>query len=176
MLAAVLLAGVACTSEPDREASPNVAPSVTASTADPFAYCAQVGTIDAPDARYAGPRVPLTIAEGVKRATGAPADTPAEMFVRGTSWRCMDGKVYACTVGANLPCGEKADTNRTPSTAVAAFCQTNADAEVIPAAVTGRATVYQWRCTAGTPVVVRQVAEADRQGFLASFWHELKPS
>jgi hypothetical protein len=88
----------------------------------------------------------------------------------------MDGKVYACTVGANLPCGEKANTSRTPSTAMTDFCAANAEAAAIPAAVTGRATVYAWRCTAGAPAVVRQVVEPDKQGFLANIWHELKPS
>src|SRR5262245_7102022 len=109
--------------------------------ADPFAYCRAVGTIDAPDARYAGPSVPPPVAEGLRRAFRAPADAPLERFTRGTSWRCMDGKVYACTVGANLPCGEKADTSRAPRLSIAEFCRQNPSADIIPMVVTGRATV-----------------------------------
>jgi hypothetical protein len=56
-----------------------------------------------------------------------------------------------------------------------AFCQTNPSAEVIPAAVTGRATVYEWKCSEGQAVVVKQVFSSDAQGFLSDFWFELKP-
>src|SRR5215213_4012987 len=33
---------------------------------DPFAYCAAVGTLDEPDARYTGEAVPDVIAEGIR--------------------------------------------------------------------------------------------------------------
>jgi hypothetical protein len=39
-------------------ASPAPGSGPQARFSDPFAYCAAVGTIDAPDARYTGPRVP----------------------------------------------------------------------------------------------------------------------
>ncbi len=75
-----------------------------ASYADPFSYCATVGTIDTPDSRYTGPAIPDSVAQGLKNASGASADAPLDIFKNGTYWRCMDGKVYACFVGANLPC------------------------------------------------------------------------
>ena len=53
------------------------------------------------------------------------------------------------------------------------FCKTNPQADSIPAAVTGRATVYDWRCTDGTPQVVKQRFTPDVQGFLWDFWYEL---
>jgi hypothetical protein len=40
---------------------------------DPFTYYAVLATIDAPDARYTGPKVPEVVAQGLKRAFGAPA-------------------------------------------------------------------------------------------------------
>ena len=55
------------------------------------------------------------------------------------------------------------------------FCQANAGAEAIPAAVTGRATVYSWQCDGETPAIVEQVFTADEQGYLAAFWYELTP-
>jgi hypothetical protein len=39
---------------------------------DPFASCAVLGTIDAPDSRYIGPKVPEVVAQGLKKAFGAP--------------------------------------------------------------------------------------------------------
>ncbi|MDH7490474.1 MAG: hypothetical protein QHH80_13340 [Anaerolineae bacterium] len=137
---------------------------------DPFAYCAAVGTIDQPDARYTGPKVPESVAKGLQIAMNVP-DTPLGVLQNGSLWRCMDGKVYACFVGANLPCEEKADTSRTPAQEMKDFCAQNQNADVIPAAVTGRATVYEWRCTNGEPAIVKQVFEADARGFLANFWY-----
>ncbi len=86
----------------------------------------------------------------------------------------MDKKVYACTVGANLPCQEKADTNQTPGTALNEFCQANPTSDAIPAYVTGRATVYEWKCENGAPVISRQLTEPDGRGFLKMFWYEIR--
>jgi len=144
-----------------------------ASFADPFAYCAAAGTLDKPDARYTGPKTPDVIIQGIRKATGAKADAPNQPFVDGTSWRCAEGKVKACFVGANLPCGEKADANKTPSAAIADYCKANPNAEIVPAAAAGRATVYEWRCKAGAAEIVKQVAKADAQGFIAEIWYEI---
>jgi hypothetical protein len=141
---------------------------------DPFSYCAAVGTIDAPDSRYVGPKVPESIARGLQAALQLSASAPLEFLINGSSWRCMDGKVYACTVGANLPCEEKADTSRTPSTPLTQYCQQNPDAD-IPAVVTGRATVYEWKCQNGAPTIVRQVFQPDARGFLSNIWYEIEP-
>ena len=82
----------------------------------------------------------------------------------------------ACFVGANLPCQEKAHASRTPTPAMGDFCQAHPHADSIPAAVTGRATLYTWRCSNGTPQVDKEVFKADAQGFIADFWYEMKPS
>jgi hypothetical protein len=142
---------------------------------DPFTYCAAVGTIDAPDERYDGESVPQSIASGLRAAFGLPDEAPLEPFMRGTHWRCMDGKVYACNVGANLPCLEKANTSRTPTPPMVKYCRDNPDAENIPAVVTGRATVYSWACEERRPTIVRQVTEPDARGFLANVWHRIEP-
>ena len=84
----------------------------------------------------------------------------------------MGGKVYACAVGANLPCQDKADLSRQPSAAVVEFCRQSPSADVVPAYVTGRATVYEWRCAQGAPDIVRQIATPDAQGYLSNIWYE----
>jgi hypothetical protein len=156
-------------------ASPAPEPGQQATFSDPFAYCAALGTIDAPDARYTGPKVPEAVAQGLRKAFGAPASAPLEPFRQNTFWRCMDGRVYACTVGANLPCQERADTSRKPTQGMANFCKDNPQAEVIPAVATGRATVYEWKCASGAPEVVRQFAQPDARGFLSHVWHAISP-
>jgi putative hemolysin len=140
---------------------------------DPFAFCAAVGTLDKPDARYTGPKTPDAVVAGVRKALGTKADAPNQPFVDGTSWRCADGKVVACFVGANLPCDEKADTNKTASAAIVDYCKANANAEVVPAVAAGRATVYEWRCKAGAPEIVKQLVKPDAQGFLADIWYPI---
>jgi len=55
------------------------------------------------------------------------------------------------------------------------FCKANPAADFIPAAVTGRATVYEWECAGGQPQVVKQLFQSDPQGYLADFWVELTP-
>lgn len=157
-------------------ASPAPGSGPQARFSDPFAYCAAVGTIDAPDSRYTGPKVLEVVAQGLKKAFGAPADAPLEPFLRNTFWRCMDGQVYACTVGANLPCQERADASRKPAQGMTDFCEENPHAEVIPAFVTGRATVYEWACANGAPEVVRQFAQPDARGFLSNIWYAISPN
>ena len=147
-----------------------------AAFADPFTYCAAVGTVDVPDARYTGPAMPEAVVRGLRAALGLPAEVPDAPLARNSVWRCMDGKIYACTVGANLPCSVKADTGRQPGAALVDFCRQNPDAEVIPMAVTGRATVFEWRCAGEIPAIVRQFAQADAAGYLAAIWYEIDPA
>ncbi|OUC07989.1 hypothetical protein RY27_11640 [Litorilinea aerophila] len=45
-----------------------------------------------------------------------------------------------------------------------------------PAAVTGHETVYEWRCTDGSPTIVRQVLEVDEEGYPVNFWYEIQPN
>jgi putative hemolysin len=150
---------------------PNTA-KAQSSYSDPFAYCAAVGTVDMPDGRYTGPKMPDSIVQGMIKRGIVSADAPPE-FQQHAVWRCMNNSVWVCHFGANLPCQEKADTSQTPTPAMEDFCKANPTAESIPAAVTGRATVYEWGCKNGKPEVVKQVFTADPQGYLADFWYEL---
>ena len=55
------------------------------------------------------------------------------------------------------------------------YCRANADAAAIPAFVTGRATVYEWRCENGVATPGRQVLEVDARGFIADIWYAISP-
>lgn len=144
-----------------------------ASYTDPFAYCAAVGAIDAPDSAYVGPKTPPSIINGLKEAAKLSSDMPETVIESGTVWRCMNGRVSACFVGTNLPCSEKADTSQTPTQPMVDFCQANPATEAIPATVTGRATIYEWQCTDGSPAIVKQIFQPDDQGFISDFWYEI---
>ena len=142
---------------------------------DPFAYCAAVGTVDEPDARYTGPAVPPAIIAGIRQAAGIAEGAPDAWVAQGTIWRCMDSSVWACFRGANIPCTAKADTSEIPTAEMEAYCKDHPNAETIPAAVTGRETVYEWRCSGEKPEVVRQIFHPDARGFIGEFWYELSP-
>ena len=141
---------------------------------DPFAYCGAIGTIDTPDERYNGPQMPDSIIEAMIRQDIVSADAPLD-FQQNAVWRCLDSSVWVCHFGANLPCGEKADTSQVPTSGMEDYCRENPTADIIPAFATGRATVYEWACRDGKPEVVRQVFNSDARGYLADFWHELVP-
>ncbi len=169
-----LLLGLSMTAVLLGACSPSTASTGQPSYDDPFAYCAAVKTIDAPDERYSGSTAPDSVIQALIRekvlATEASPD-----FQKNLVWRCMDGKVYACHYGANLPCLEKADISKEPTSVVQEFCRTNPNVDNIPAVVTGRATVYEWKCQDGKPEVARQLFQVDSRGYLADFWYELKP-
>jgi hypothetical protein len=139
---------------------------------DPARYCAAVRNIDKPDERYTGPAVPDWVAHALKRATGAPESASLNLF-RHAAWRCMDGHVLACSVGANIPCWSKADVRRAPSPATRSYCGENPDSDVVPAVVTGHETVFEWRCRGGKPVIVRQVLAVDARGYQKDFWYRV---
>jgi putative hemolysin len=141
---------------------------------NPYSYCAAVGTIEEPDRRYSGAAVPDPVIRGMVRQGMISADAPQE-FKEKALWRCANGNVLVCHQGANLPCSEKADTSRAPSSAIRDFCKARLEADNIPAVVTGRATIYAWRCENGEPAIVRQLFKVDGQGYLAEFWIQLTP-
>jgi hypothetical protein len=142
---------------------------------DPFAYCAAVGTIDAPDARYIGPATPPAVARGLQRAFGVAPSEPLAPFERGTSWRCMDGAVWACNVGANLPCQEKPDADPQPTEGMREYCASNPGSDFIPMYVTGHGTLFEWSCDGTTPKRGKQIAQLDARGYVASIWHRIEP-
>ncbi len=142
---------------------------------NPFEYCKAVGTIDKPGSDYTGAEVPESIADGLKKAFGAPESSTLDDFKRGTYWRCMDGKVYACNVGANLPCYEKANLDKTPNEGMVNYCKENPGSDFIPMSATGHSTVYDWKCDGTTPVAGKQFAEVDSQGYQKDIWYEINP-
>jgi len=149
----------------------------TETFSDPFSYCDAVGTIDTPDARYAGIQIPDEIINGFKKAAGLEVSTePIDMFKKATIWRCMDNKVYACNFGANLPCNSKANTDKTPTQAMEEYCAANSGSDFIPASVTGHTTIYSWRCAKSTPELLDQIEKVDAAGYWAQIWYKIEPN
>jgi len=106
----------------------------------------------------------------VARSKFLSEDAPESLLVGGLSVRCMAGEVWACHVGANLPCWAKADTSREPAAALRDFCRESPGARVIPMVVTGRETIFSWVCKGTTPVTERTTSKVDPDGFIADIW------
>ncbi len=137
---------------------------------DPFAYCTAVGTIDQPDSRYVGPKIPDANVDSFVTLYDEQADYVSQFG----SWRCFRSQPLACLPGANLPCW-KMNTSQTPNDGMAQYCQANPDSDFIPAVATGHDTVYSWRCTGTTPTIERQWVGVDPEGFGTNFWYAMLP-
>lgn len=142
---------------------------------DPFAYCAAVGQINAPDARYTGPKMSDALFKDYLTAAKLDVNMQyPDQFKQMTIWRCMDHKVYACNFGANIPCDSKANTDKTPTQALTEFCKANPNTDVIPMAVTGHNVIYSWHCKGDVPEIVEQLDTVDAAGYQSSFWVALQ--
>jgi hypothetical protein len=130
----------------------------------PAAFCKRIGTDDTTRP------IPTDLVPAVNAAFGT--RMPERMAVDTTVFRCAQGRVMVCTVGANLPCG-KANTSRVPDPGMVQWCRDHPDADFIPAATTGHDTIYEWRCQNGAPRIARQAAYVDPRGFVAEFWKPL---
>ncbi|MEO1016429.1 MAG: hypothetical protein AAFY56_01870 [Pseudomonadota bacterium] len=143
---------------------------------DPFAYCDAKITVEAPGAEWQGPAVPETILRGLRQRAQLGDAMPDQQLAQQTHWRCMQRQVYACFVGANLPCMEKGDADRTPTTAMNDFCKEHPGIDFIPAATTGRATIYQWQCNGQEAQATGKLYNVDPAGFIREFWYPISPS
>jgi hypothetical protein len=94
-----------------------------------------------------------------------------DFFVTETYFRCMNGLVFYCSIGANNPCTSKADTERHRPD-IDRYCRKERNLDFVPMAVTGHATMYSWSCVKGRAVITDQM-QLDKQGFQAELWTPL---
>jgi hypothetical protein len=135
--------------------------------ADSFGYCARVGTIDKP---AGGTPPPPDLVPYIRSALGLSGD-PAPTS-RSYYWRCMDGAVFVCAVGANIPCDAKADRAK-GNLGANNYCRENPDAPFVPAYATGHNGIYEWSCSGGTAVRGKLTVKLDRRGYRADVWHKV---
>jgi len=142
-----------------------VSPAFARTFTDPAPYCKAVGTIDKPDTRYVGPKLPLWMARNLnlKPSQG-----------NRMEWRCANGAVMACVYGANIPCDAKAATGQQPTSAILDFCRQNPGSQFVPMVVTGHETTVSWACH-GTHPVVTDVGAVDARGYAKAYWKQVSP-
>lgn len=124
----------------------------------PRAYCARVGTDDQVRA------APASLAADIRRLF----NVDGRSAVRSSLYRCADGAVLVCWVGANLPCGKANTAKELP--AATQWCRSHRNSDFIPMVVTGHDTLYSWRCAGGTADAGAPVGALDARGFFAQYW------
>lgn len=128
----------------------------------PRAYCAGVGTDDT----LRTP--PPSLAPAIRRLFKIHGHYAA----KAAYYRCAEGAVKVCVVGANLPCGKANTSKNLP--AVAHWCETHPDTESIPLYVTGHHSLYSWHCIGARAETGAPVGTIDAGGFFEEYWKTVK--
>jgi len=126
-------------------------------------YCQQLDSDPVP--------LPASLVPAAEKAFGIHTAN-AGWVERSTVVRCMGGKLLACNMGANLPCG-KANT-ATSLPAGDDWCRQNPNADFIPAYISGHDSAEPWRCANGVPAIAGPPARIDAQGYLSEYWKVLE--
>jgi hypothetical protein len=142
-------------------AGPRAGAAAPAKDENPRAYCARVGTDDQVRA------APAALAGDIRRLF----HVDGRFAVRSSYYRCADGAVLVCWVGANLPCGKANTAKELP--AATQWCATHRNSDFIPMVVTGHDTLYSWRCAGGKAEAGAPVGPLDARGFFAEYWKKV---
>jgi len=103
---------------------------------------------------------------------GKRGGVPPEVAKAGANtWRCMDGNVLVCNVGADgYPC-QKLDPDPKPAKPVRDFCAAHPGSDFVPMYVIG-ASATTWRCQGAAPQALK-TETLDKRDFLKSAWKPL---
>jgi hypothetical protein len=139
-------------------AIPHRSAAAPAKDKNPRAYCTRVGTDDQVRA------APASLAADVRRLF----NVDGRFAVRSSVYRCADGAVLVCVIGANLPCGKANTAKELP--AATQWCASHRESDFIPMVVTGHDTLYSWRCVGGKAEAGAPLGALDARGFFAQNW------
>jgi D-alanyl-D-alanine carboxypeptidase len=124
----------------------------------PKGYCQRIGTSTALHP------ISDALRQDVQTAFAVP-----EQATQGV-WRCEGGRVIACIVGANLPCGLISVGMSIP--AADEWCRSH-PGDDLPAYVVGHGTAWHWRCNGIRAEHGAPAWTLDSAGFARELWHAL---
>jgi len=143
---------------------------VHAADADMAARCVRIRNDDT--IRPYDPALRTGLLKAYARLFPGGRTLPAEAELKdGAHIRCMNGRLLACFVGANLPCG-KMNASR-DNQGADAYCRAKPDTDVVPAFATRHDTIYSYRCAAERPVIAGRTFALDARGFAVRLWAPL---
>ena len=96
---------------------------------------------------------------------------PAVIKAGANTWRCMDGRVQVCAVGADGRACGKLDPGLSPAKPVRAYCGVNPGSDFVPMVVIGNSATT-WRCTGAVPYPL-ETQKLDKRGFVVGRWRAL---
>ena len=136
------------------ETEPNTEAQKAMTYSDPFAYCKAVFNVplDAAD------RPPFIVASFLRANEG-----PLE-------WRCVDGKVMACYLGATGSACQRRDANGTPPSGLKEFCLENPNEQMLTRSQFGPDAPENWGCVDGRPMAKGIPPRLDRQSYVVDNW------
>ncbi|WP_141245980.1 hypothetical protein [Mesorhizobium sp. WSM3859] len=148
-------------------AAASAAPAPTAAAQDLYSFCRQVKNDDT--VRPYSHELYNGTVKAFKKLFPDAMSAPQEQELQTqANYRCMNGKVLACFVGANLPCAKMNAARDNPG--ADEFCKTNPNADVVPAFATGHDAVYFYKCASGKAVVAGRSWALDKRGFARKLW------
>ncbi len=105
-------------------------------------------------------------------ARASATEVPPEVKQAGGNvWRCMDGRVLICNIGADgYPC-QKMDPSLKPAKPVRDFCAAHPGSDFVPMYVLG-ASASTWRCDGATPRPLKTQL-LDERDFVKGAWQAL---
>lgn len=113
----------------------------------------------------------VTVGAFRKLAPDAKGTPDGSDFETQAQYRCMNGKVMVCFVGANLPCVKMNASRDNPG--ADEFCRGNPNDDFVPAVATGHDAVYSYRCRNGKAEITGDPWELDERGFAKKLWTAL---
>lgn len=137
---------------------------------DLAAVCARLGNDDGIRDYDPSLREPTASAFG-KLFPNAKAVPDGDSWETQAQYRCMNGKVMVCFVGANLPCVRMNAKRENPGADL--FCRDNPDAGSVPAYAIGHDSTHAYRCRNGKAEVTGTTWQLDQRGFARDLWIEL---
>jgi hypothetical protein len=138
--------------------------------ADLFGVCARLGNDDS--IRDYDPSLRTRTASAFKKLFPNAKNGPdGDAWQTQAQYRCMNGKVMVCFVGANLPCAKMNAQRENPGADM--FCRDNPDAGSVPAYAIGHDSIHAYRCRNGKAEVTGTTRQLDQRGFAKDLWIEL---
>jgi hypothetical protein len=93
--------------------------------------------------------------------------------IPNTAWRCMNGSVYVCEMGATGRGCMRTGYTTAPHQAIRKWCRENPNVDYVPGALLAGAAI-SWRCVRGQPVII-ETEGVDEQGYVRRFWRKIGP-
>ena len=107
--------------------------------------------------------------EAFKKLFPAATATPDEAELKTQAhYRCMNGKIMVCFVGANLPCVKMNNARNNPG--ADGFCRQHRNEDNVPAFAIGHDAVFSYRCRNGRAEIVSSAWKLDERGFAKKLW------